>query len=392
MPSVAPGQLLGYSLQFPRALLRLLEIKPGGAVGIEVCGDVSVFFPEGILLSEEDKSSICCNALTNYSTNLWKTFYNWVALLKEVQRDTDSMRFVLYTNHPVTDAGYAKCLSDAETADAVNGIIHDLHEFLKTISVKHDIFKYLNPLLGSDLEMFKKIIPRFELVVNSNTGEIYNDLRQAIHAKLIPDAYVEYLLDSLSGWLQKEMNCRIAEKKSALISFEEINHRFSVLCQGMRQKQLVDLAVKTIPDFTTLHACAQARPTYVKQLEIINADQAEIIEAVADFYRADTNRQEWIDREIIDEDSMNDFQGRLISFHANMQRNIELTERSSSKEIRGKRLLYTCQARSELLNEQTPPDRTIQGTYHVLSDEKSLGWHPDWENMIDSCNEASINE
>ena len=81
MSSEARGQLLGYSLQFPRALLRLLECSPGDAIGIEIMGDVSKFLPGGTVLSEEDKSSISGNALTDKSVNLWKTFYNWSKLI-----------------------------------------------------------------------------------------------------------------------------------------------------------------------------------------------------------------------------------------------------------------------------------------------------------------------
>ena len=75
MKSNATAQLYGYSLQFPRALLRLLEVGEGGAVGIEVVGDVSVFFPNESILTEEDKSSLTTNPLTDKSEKLWKTLF-----------------------------------------------------------------------------------------------------------------------------------------------------------------------------------------------------------------------------------------------------------------------------------------------------------------------------
>ena len=41
MKSNAAGQLLGYTIQFPRALYHLLRCGPGDAVCIEVLGDVA---------------------------------------------------------------------------------------------------------------------------------------------------------------------------------------------------------------------------------------------------------------------------------------------------------------------------------------------------------------
>jgi hypothetical protein len=72
MKSNAPGQLLGYSIQFPRALFHLLTCSPGDSVCVEVLGDVATLKSDGSLLTEEDKSSVVGNPITNKSTDLWK--------------------------------------------------------------------------------------------------------------------------------------------------------------------------------------------------------------------------------------------------------------------------------------------------------------------------------
>lgn len=380
----APGQLLGYSLQFPRALLRLLEIGPGGAVGIEVYGDVSVFFPEGIALSEEDKSSIRGNALTDMSTNLWKSFYNWCRSVKEQNWDTSKIRFVLYTNHSVADDGFAKRLSNAQTNEIITLIIEELRTLFSTMQSDHAIYSYWLYLLNEGLDIFTSIIPRFELALNTESADLYNDLNTAIRAKMVHEADIEYLRRSLSGWLQEEMNCKIAAKLPAIITFDEFNRQFISLFQRVRAKDLIDFAIENLPGAASLRSMAQSRPVYVRQLEIINTDSSEILDAVSDFYRATTNRQEWIEREIVDEDALRDFQGRLKTFHSTRKNHIGIVNRAESKEDQGKLLLEECRGRNETLNGLTPPDKTISGTYHVLADEKSLGWHPDWQNILDN--------
>lgn len=96
--TTAAGQLLGYILQLPRALCRLLEVGPGGAVGVEVLGDVTAYLPDGESINEEDKSSVSGNPLTDRATDLWKTFYNWIKLIEDGSVDPDKTRFVLYCN------------------------------------------------------------------------------------------------------------------------------------------------------------------------------------------------------------------------------------------------------------------------------------------------------
>ena len=79
---------------------------------------------------------------------------------------------------------------------------------------------------------------------------------------------------------------------------------------------------------------------------------------------------------------MNDFQQRLQTFHATEQKHQSIIHRDFSPEDRGKILFYSCKERNELLNDMTPPDRTISGAYHFLANEKSIGWHPNWKNML----------
>lgn len=382
MKSNAAGQLFGYSLQFPRALLRLLQAGEGEAVGIEICGDVSVFFPEGIVLSEEDKSSLATNALTDHSENLWKTFYNWITAVNEGELQVDKTRFVLYTNHSVTQQSLASEFGKAETRAEVASAIKLVKERLNDVVEGHALFKYLDFVVNQNSETFAHLLLRFELVVNHVADDVYEDIRREIAGKIVGKAYVEYILDNLSGWVQKTINGQIAKHQQARITFEEFSHQFLALFSRVRQQALIDFAVTHLPDTEALTARMQARPTYVKQLEIIDADQMEIMEAVSDYYRADSNRLEWIEKEIIDESAMSDFMGRLKSFHANRQQRIELTERGRAETERGQLLLHDCKDRQEALAGQHPPDRTIQGTYHVLAEEKQVGWHPRWGAML----------
>ena len=382
MKSNAAGQLFGYSLQFPRALLRLLQSGEGDAVGVEICGDVSVFFPEGIVLSEEDKSSLGTNALTDHSENLWKTFYNWITAVSAGELQINKTRFVLYTNHSVAQQSLAFLFGKAESREEVTTAIKVAKERLNDVVDGHDLFKYVDFVVNQNPETFEHLLLRFELVVNHAADDVYEDIRKEIARKLVGKAHIEWILDNLSGWVQKTINVQIAHRKQALITFDDFSRQFLALFSRVRQQALIDFAVTHLPDTEALTARMKARPIYVKQLEWIEADPMEIMEAVSDYYRADSNRLDWIAKEIIDESAMSDFMGRLKSFHSNRQQRIELTERGREEAERGQMLLHDCKDRQETLAGQPPPDRTIQGTYHVLAEEKQVGWHPRWGAML----------
>jgi hypothetical protein len=383
MLSDAVGQLFGYSLQFPRALLHLLQSDMETKIGIEVCGDVSVFFPEGIIISEEDKSSLTRNVLTDTSINLWKTFYNWINAIICNELNAKRDKFILYTNHPVSNNSIVHKLNKAKEPRDIDSIIMFSLNELDKISNEHKVFKYMDFVLKTNITVFKEIIPNFELIADNKADNVYDSIRDEIRKKVVPEDHIEYLLDSLTGWLQKIINQRIASGKSSIITFFEFKEYFQHLFTRIKNKQeLIDFAVSKIPTRNELVQRASKRPVYVRQLEVIKSSQDEVIEAVSDYFRADSNRQEWIEKAIIDEISMQDFQDRLYSFYQNSRKQISLTKSRETPEDQGQLLLLACKMRQERIANIDPPDKTVQGSYHVLADELRLGWHPKWESLF----------
>ena len=79
---------------------------------------------------------------------------------------------------------------------------------------------------------------------------------------------------------------------------------------------------------------------------------------------------------------MKDFQARLQSFYITQRKQVSLIHSNRPPEVQGQILLGECKKRNESLNEMTPPDKTISGTYHFLANQRIVGWHPQWENIL----------
>jgi len=379
MKSNAPGQLLGYTLQFPRALYHLLRSGAGDTVSIEVLGDVAIIESSGEVTLEEDKSSIVGNPLTDRSTDLWKTFANWIEIINDRNLDVRKTKFILYCNQSGRHGIVDEFSSAQNQLDAQKAIDYAKIE-LSDIGVEHDIWKYYHNVINQHETLLLDVVERFELQVGNNAG--YDEVRYEIQRKHVPDNQIEFLMDKLSGWLQKEISEIIAARRQAVVSWEEFNHQFLVLIERIRKRELIDFTREYPPSNEEVKKHVKTHPCYLKQLDIIGSSDDELIEAVIDFLKANVNRQNWIECEIIDEDIASDFESKLSTFWKNQRKRIKLTESKLSEEEQGQLLYTDCKSRQETMRGMSPPESTIAGTYHTLANEPVLGWHPNWEKLF----------
>jgi hypothetical protein len=377
MKSNAAGQLLGYTLQYPRGLYHLLTGGPGDLVCIEELGDVATLKPNSDVIAEEDKSSIVENPLTDKSTDLWKTFSNWINLIDVQNLDVTKMKFVLYCNNSGRE-GIVNLFNTAHNSHDAQSAINDAKNKLGNLSHDHEIWKYYNHVVNQNESLLLNIIEKFELQIGDGAGheEVRNELlRQHVHENTIDD-----LMCTLNGWLQIQVTEKIANHEQAIISWDEFNKKFLVFIERIRCFELVDFASIIPHSNEEIETQIKIRPIYLQQLEIIDISGDEIIEAVSNYLKADVNRGKWIDSGIIDEMIASEFESRLKSYWNNQRKRIQLTRNDLSEIEKGQLLLFDCKIRDEKIRDMTPPHPTIAGTYHALADEKSLGWHPDWEN------------
>lgn len=379
MKSNAAGQLLGYSLQFPRALFHLLTSSPGDCVSIEVIGDVATQKNDSSLITEEDKSSIVGNPITNKSTDLWKTLFNWIKAINDGDIDVNTTRFILFSNQ-AGQSGIVDIFSLATNKDTAIAAIETAKNKLTDIKEGHAIWKYFDYTINTHQKFLVEVIQRFELQIGK--GASYDGLREELRKKQIAQSQVEFVLDSLSGWLQENILEKIAAKNNAIVSWEEYDHKFQVLFDRSRKRELIDFTLQSKPDSDQIDSHLKVRPTYIRQLDIIGMNDDEVVRAVSDYMRAEINRAKWIEDEIIDENVAQEFENKLSSYCRNQTKKIEITQSSLSHQEKGQLLYSDCMMRNEMIRGESPPDSTISGTYHALADKPILGWHSDWKKKL----------
>jgi hypothetical protein len=375
----APGQVLGYGLQFPRVLYHLLRCEPEDKVAIEVIGDVATIAASS-LITEEDKSSQVGNPITDLSTDLWKTFYNWIGLINDKKIDIAKTKFVLFVNQKGR-TGIVNTFDKAATlAQAKEALDKAKKKISKKINDKHDIWPYYDNLINKNEDALIQLITNFELQISQGGGS--DAVKKEIRKKHIPETQIDFIQENLSGWVQKTILERLAKKEDGVISWEEFDKQFQPLFERSRKRELIDFTLTYPPEAGEISKHLKERPVFIKQLEQINATDDEIQDAVKDYLKAKVNRYNWIAKDLIDEDTAIDFQSKLTDFWKNKQRSIAITYKTHEAHERGMLLYSDCRSRQETIKDQHPPSATISGTYHALANTADLGWHPEWENTF----------
>lgn len=333
-------------------------------------GDVATLKPDGGVIAEEDKSSIVGNPLTDKSVDLWKTFSNWIKAITSRNLDVGKTNFILYCNQSGRK-GIVRKFSSAQNHQEAQSAVDYAKKVLNDIKKDHDIWEYYDFVVNQNESLLTKVVERFDLQIGSNVG--YDNVRYEIQRKHVPESQIEFLMDQISGWLQKVITEKIAAREPAIISWEEFNHQFLVLFDRTRRRELLDFTLQYPLKDEDIQRQVKVYPIYLKQLDAIGATDDDILEAVSDFLRADVNRERWIEDGIIDENVASDFETKLISFWKNQRKKIDIIEKSRTEEDKGQLLLGECKSRKETIRDMSPPSSTIAGTYHALANKPVLG-------------------
>lgn len=376
--SNAPGQLLGYTIQFPRALFHLLKISTNGSVCIEVMGDVASFDSNGDTIAEEDKSSINSNPLTNKSKDLWKTFHNWINAIMNNEINIKKTNFILYCNQKGRKA-LVDNFNDFNTLSSAEELKKVIKEKLKDINSKHEIWTYYDNVINKNYDLFIEILKKFELQISEDS--CYEEIYDALDDKMVPDGMKDYLIKILSGWLQFRIIDMIERKEKAIIHFSEFKKEFLSTFNKVRTESLIDWAIEPLTE-NEIAEHINNRPNYIQHLDAIDISNDKIIESISDYIKADINRNKWIETDVLDEEAAFDFENKLKSYHQNKKDQIQIINSQLEDEKKGQLLFIDCKSRQETINNLSPPDRTIPGTYHALTNRNEVGWHPNWKNII----------
>jgi len=201
--TVVPGQYLGYSLQSTRFLVRLLQAVEGDSICLEVFGDVGVEKPDGSVITEESKSNLITNPLSDRSVSLWKTVRNWVEAAATDQLNPAKTSFYLFVAKPKA-GDIAGSFHEASSMDSARAALFKAKTILGwnpngATSLSDTLAPHLHVVFSANQDLVCRIISRLQIL--QSDGNPLDDLRPLLLNKLVSEDAYDEVVRWTHGWV-----------------------------------------------------------------------------------------------------------------------------------------------------------------------------------------------
>lgn len=376
-PYAAAGTYSGFTLQDVRLTFHLLTSPAGCLVSIEHKDDVAVHHQDGTVVHEQVKSAPRSDPLRDTAPEFWKTLANWGKAVETVIKSTTD-RFQLYVTPPRT--GEIAMLVHSATTDAdADAVINAAASLLKSAG------KTLKPQLERFLDLpteVKRYVIRHTEIINNDNDEyapIYSHMGLGVSLKY---PVVAQALRYVIGAAQTEARALMRAGQPAMLSADKFKNELQGFIQRTNMQHLLPSADP--PDAQSVEHNLSSRPTFVRQLELINLSRDEQIAAVADFLRASTTKSIWAEDGLVLASSLERWDSALTSAHASYCLRVKVEHAGKPPEDRGLAVLSHCYLHKEKLDANDVGSEFIRGSFHGLSDRKVLGWHDDYKLHLDN--------
>lgn len=376
LKTTAAGQYLGYSLQQLRLCHHLFKAPDGDTVSLEYLDDIAVHRSDGTILLEQAKSALTGNPAADRSEELWKTFANWADLCSSGSIAASETDFRLYVT-PVKTGTLVSQLHSAVTSATAIDALAKIKKLVDPQKIDIGCAPQVVRFLSAGDDICQLIIQRFQLVTEIDPVE---SVREFVRAGVPSDALDE-LTSAAIGIARDRIDKLIREGKPSIVSAAKFRQQFQTFSG---RSNLTNMLPSTVPEPAdgAITAVVATAPTFVRQLQAINASDDMLVTAVSDYLRSTADKVHWADEGLIIEDSLNDLDAQLVRQHKIARDEIEDTQTNVDEPGRGRALYRRCAATTLPLEGRTLPSHFIAGAFNDLADLRRLGWHPLYQTLF----------
>ncbi|TPE59746.1 hypothetical protein FJQ54_12470 [Sandaracinobacter neustonicus] len=372
----AAGQYLGFSLQQLRACFHLFSAADGDSVSLEGLDDVAVHRADGSLLLEQDKSTLTGNPAADKAVDLWKTFANWATLCTDKMIDPAKTDFRLFITPAKTGALVAE-MSAATTAAACATVLAKIGKLIDPKKPDVGCGPQIRRFLEARPDVCSAIITRFSLVSEADALE---GVRQFVRAGL-PQAAVDDMTAAAIGIARDRLDRLLRDGGSKTLEAVIFRRQFQAFS---RKSNLAGYLISKgpVPADELVAMVVSTSPTFVRQLQAIEASSELLTTAVSDYLRTTSDKVEWAAEGLVVAESFDELDGQLVRQHTLVRDEVEDVDSSLSEPERGRRVYRRCSAVELPLDGQTLPSHFIAGAFNDLANGLKLGWHPAYASLF----------
>jgi len=374
---VAPGQYLGYALQPVRLCFHLLTCPPLALVSLEHLDDVTVHYPDGSILLEQTKSALSQNPIADWANDFWKCLANWLSSVSAGTVAPDFASFRLYVT-PVKSGPRATALSHATSQDEIEKIFSHVQTSLKKMKKAPSCLSHIEAVLGSTPEIRHKVISRFQVV--SSDPDPLDPIRALLKTTVGP-ALIDPLCQFAIGRAKETADALIRTGKTPMIAGDQFKSDFRHFVQKNNLPSFLT-PLTTAPSELDVSSLLAMHPVFVQQLDLVQVDEDDRVRAVSDFLRAAADKTTWSEAGIVFESGLKEWDDELIRRHRMVRGEVSDIHADKDPATRG-RIIYRRSSQMEpSLEGRAVPGHFVHGCLNALADEKTIGWHPEFETLL----------
>lgn len=384
---------IGFEYQYYYYLDRLINLRGGESVGLEVKDDVHSDLAGGYCILVQLKHTVQKNAagapinLTELDSDLWKTLHNWSKIICDPTQYRDrpenqkkyinQTEFHLVTNKSHTSSNrFLTSVLDYQDSLVTIDELRATIELLEQKTNNTDLKAYIQTVL----DLNSDVLAQFLLKLRFETGidNIISRVKQSIREKFVDEEKIEEVFARLDSNIRADNFEDTRKGISLQITFEEFKQRYQKLFDDARTKKL---HYKPFDVSIPQDLFAQ---TFVLRLLEIGAIDASDVESAVEFTLAKL-------RLVVQLDTWKQ-QGQVVtddisSLHENVVMRWKNEFRAAFRKCNtedeivdaANAMLERLRVESFKLDAHELPLELSNGELYHLSDIARIGWHKDWK-------------
>jgi len=374
----AAGPYLGFGLQTVRLCARLLSEAQDSKVFIEHDDDISVHYANGEKLLEQVKSAQKQNPISDWARDLWKCLHNWLEDQSPILNTNPATQFRLFVT-PVHEGGFASALSDAQTAEDVADLVEKVKfEAKSNGKTKTGTFKLAKRFLDATLAEQFALAANFRLICQDDP---LDEIKQ-LYRLAVPEQLLNQILSYAIGEAKRQSDILLLAGHPAGLLAGPFQDQIRKFVQRVNLPALFEFN-PIPPDPTIVGDTLSGRPTFIQQLELINADKEQQLTAVSDYLRASSDKTNWAAEGILLPNSLDVWDDTLKRRHKAVHQSITSLHAHLKPTSLGMAIYAECRKLDLSLETKSVPDHFTHGCLNDLADRRELGWHPEYATLLD---------
>ncbi|MDO3397325.1 MULTISPECIES: ABC-three component system protein [Nocardioides] len=384
-PFSAAASALGYLYQCKYSLLAALERMDGSPLLVEIETLDDVTFPLGAepmeLLQLKHHQGERPPDLTTANTDLWTTLRVWCARLVAGELSDDACLFLITTAGCADDSAPALLGISDRNVEKAEELLLDYAKASNAVSTQaaRKAFRDLNRTQRLSL------LDRVRIIFEAPEIDGLDDrLNQRL--RFVRPSRVDYVRERMVEWWYARCAEHLSKKRPGAINSIEIDLKIESLSDALTADNLpIDVPEPADADLGDV-----GDSMFARQLALLPVSGTRVLQAAKDYMQAFSQRSRWLGAELLTVGDLADYESDLVS---EWRRRFtvmcdEIGPAAAEEEMRreAKQFYKWFELEADFpIRPRCTAAFVTRGSFHILSDQMRVGWHPNFESILSSA-------